>query len=157
MSQRLDFFAASPKAMETILNQEKYIATCYKEKQNLSYHLVELVKIRVSQINGCAYCIDMHTKDAKYINETDQRIFNLSAWSDCPFYTAEEKAALEWAEVITKVSSERITDKIFDNLKKHFDEEQIVDLTLVVTTINSWNRIVKSFRPQVGDYQPGRR
>jgi len=155
MKQRLNYFKFSPGAMNCMMTMEKYISSCYKEKKTLEHKLVELVKIRVSQINGCAYCIDMHTKDARAILEEEQRIYGLSAWKESPFYSDAERAALEWAEANTLISSTNIPDKLFEQVSRYFNEEQIVDLTLVITTINAWNRIAISFKPEIGIYQPG--
>ncbi|OUR95785.1 carboxymuconolactone decarboxylase [Halobacteriovorax marinus] len=155
MTQRLNYFQASPNAFKPMMEMEKYIASCYKTKKTLDHKLIELVKIRVSQINGCAYCIDMHTKDARAFSEDEQRIFALSAWREAPFYTDQERAALEWAEVNTLISTLKVTDDLFDRMKTFFTDEQLVDLTMVVTQINAWNRIALSFKPEVGSYTPG--
>jgi len=155
MTERLNYFQASPKAMATMIEMEKYITNCYKTKKTLDHKLIELIKTRVSQINGCAYCIDMHTKDARSISEDEQRIYALSAWREAPFFTDQERAALEWAEVNTLISTQKVSDGLFDHMKTFFTDEQLVDLTIVITTINAWNRIALSFKPEVGSYQPG--
>ena len=155
MKERLNHFQASPAAINAMLEMEKFISSCYKTRKTLDRGLIELIKIRVSQINGCAYCLDMHTKDARSISETEQRIYSLNAWRSSPFYTDQERAALEWAEVNTQLNTQQVSDGLFDHVKTFFSDEQLVDLTIVINQINSWNRIAISFRPQVGTYKPG--
>ena len=155
MSQRLNHFQASPGAMNTLIEAEKYISSCYKIKNTLDKTLSELVKIRVSQINGCAYCLDMHSKDARALGETEQRLHSLIAWRETNFFSEKERAALAWAEANTLIHQNEIDDQLYQSTREHFSEEQLVDLTLVITTINSWNRIAISFKPEVGGYQVG--
>jgi AhpD family alkylhydroperoxidase len=116
--------------------------------------LFELVKIRASQINGCAYCIDMHTKDARRAGETEQRIYALNAWRETPFFTDRERAALEWTEHVTRVADTHVPDEVYQRATAEFDEAELVALTFAVIVINSWNRLAISFRPPVGSYQP---
>ena len=116
--------------------------------------LFELVKIRASQINGCAYCIDMHTKDARRAGETEQRIYALNAWRETPFFTDRERAALEWAEHVTRVADTHVPDEVYHRATAQFAEAELVALTFAVIVINSWNRLAISFRPPVGTYQP---
>jgi AhpD family alkylhydroperoxidase len=116
--------------------------------------LFHLIEIRASQINGCAYCIDMHTKDARAAGETEQRIYALDAWRETPFYTDRERAALEWTEAVTRVADTHVPDDVYDNVSQHFNEEELVALTGAVIVINSWNRLSISFRPVVGSYKP---
>ena len=116
--------------------------------------LFELVKIRASQINGCAYCLDMHTKDARRAGETEQRIYALSAWRETPFFSDRERAALEWTEHVTRVADAHVPDEVYQRVSAHFDEAELVALTMGVIVINSWNRLSISFRPPVGSYQP---
>jgi len=116
--------------------------------------LYELVKIRASQINGCAYCLDMHTKEARAAGETEQRIYALSAWRETPFFTDRERAALEWAEAVTLVAETHVPDEVYARVAEHFKESELVALTFAVVVINSWNRLSVSFRPVVGSYQP---
>jgi AhpD family alkylhydroperoxidase len=120
----------------------------------LDRRLFELVKIRASQINGCAYCIDMHTKDARQAGETEQRIYSLSAWRETPFFTDRERAALEWAEAVTRVGDSHVPDDLYERVSAHFDEAELVALTFGVIVINCWNRLSVAFRPPVGSYQP---
>jgi len=115
--------------------------------------LLHLVKIRASQINGCAYCIDMHTKDARAEGESEQRIYALSAWQETPFFTDRERAALAWTETVTRIAEERAPGAVYDQVRRHFDEDEIVALTFAVVTINSWNRLSISFRAVPGSYQ----
>lgn len=112
-----------------------------------------LVEIRASQINGCAYCIDMHTKDARAAGETEQRIYALNAWRETPFFSDRERAALEWTEAVTRIADTHVPDEIYERVAKQFNEEELVALTFGVAVINSWNRLVTSFRPVVGTYQ----
>jgi len=116
--------------------------------------LFELVKIRASQINGCAYCLDMHTKEARLAGETEQRIYALNAWRETPFFSDRERAALEWTEAVTRVADTHVPDEIYDRVKTQFDEAELVALTFAVVVINSWNRLAVSFRVPVGSYQP---
>ena len=116
--------------------------------------LRELVKVRASQINGCAYCIDMHTKDARASGETEQRLYALNAWRETPFYTERERAALAWTEAVTLVSQGHVPDEVYQIARRHFSEKEIVDLTLAVGEINAWNRIAISLRAVPGTYQP---
>jgi len=116
--------------------------------------LFELIKIRASQLNGCAYCIDMHTKDARHAGETEQRIYALSAWRETPFFTDRERAALEWTEAVTRVGDSHVPDDLYERVAGHFDEAELVAITFGVIVINSWNRLSISFRPPVGSYQP---
>lgn len=119
--------------------------------------LRELVKIRASQINGCAFCLDMHTKDARALGETEQRIYALSAWRETPFFTERERAALEWTEHLTLIAGHDVPDDLYARVRAQFSEEDTAKLTLAVIEINGWNRLVKSFRPVVGSYQPAKR
>jgi len=119
--------------------------------------LLELVKIRVSQINHCAWCLDMHTKDARARGETEQRLYLVSAWREAPFYTERERAALTWAEAVTLISQEEITDELYAEMRRHFTEKELVDLTYAIIAINGWNRLNVPFRTTVGLYQPATR
>ncbi|HVZ20553.1 MAG TPA: carboxymuconolactone decarboxylase family protein [Vicinamibacterales bacterium] len=125
------------------------------ERSGLEPSLRELVKMRASQVNGCAYCIDMHSKDARAHGETEQRLYALSAWRETPFFSERERAALEWTEAVTRVSIEHPSDELFARVQAQFSEEEIVALTFSVLVINSWNRLSIAFRPLVGSYQPG--
>ena len=146
--QRIDYVAAAPRGYAAMNRLQSYVDGCGLERG-----LLELVKIRASQINGCAYCIDMHTKDARAAGESEQRLYGLPAWRETPYYSARERAALAWAEAVTAIRGD-IEDAIYDGLRQHFSETEIVDRTFAVITINGWNRLAISMREPVGDYQP---
>ena len=122
--------------------------------KSLDHTLFELVKIRASQINGCAYCIDMHTKDARAAGETEQRIYALDAWREAPFFSERERAALEWTEAVTRIGDTHVPDDVFDRTRQQFEEAELVALNFAVIAINAWNRIAITFRAPVGTYQP---
>jgi len=142
--------------MEPRIDYRKYAAEAQKSLYALEkYHkLIHLIKMRASQINGCAYCIDMHSKDARAMGETEQRLYELDAWRETPFYTERERAALAWTEALTLVSQEHVPDVIYDEVRKQFSEKEIVDLTLAVSMINLWNRLAISLRAVPGRYKP---
>jgi AhpD family alkylhydroperoxidase len=117
--------------------------------------LLHLVKTRVSQINRCAYCVDMHTKDARAEGETEQRLYGLSAWQESPFYTPRERAGLEWAETLTLIASHDVPDELYARMREHFKEAELVGLTMAVIAINGWNRLSIPFRAEVGSYKAG--
>jgi len=124
------------------------------DESGLERSLLELVKVRGSQINGCAYCIDMHTKDARALGEAEQRLYALNAWRETPFFSDRERAALEWAEAITRVADTQVPDEVYDRVRRHFDEGQLVALTFAAVAINAWNRLAISFRVPAGTYEP---
>jgi AhpD family alkylhydroperoxidase len=124
------------------------------DESGLERSILELVKLRASQINGCAYCIDMHTKDARARGETEQRLYALNAWRETPFYSDRERAALEWAEAITRVADTHVPDDVYERVRVHFDEAQLVALTFAAVVINAFNRLVISLRVPAGTYQP---
>lgn len=128
----------------------------YTGHSGLEPRLLELVKTRASQLNGCAYCIDMHTKDAQVLGESAQRLFALSAWRETPFFSERERAALEWTETVTLVSETHIPDDAYELARKCFTEKELVDLTLAIVAINGWNRLAIAFRTVPGTYQPAR-
>ena len=130
------------------------LALSSEVEASLERRLIELIKIRASQINGCAYCIDMHTKEARLAGETEQRIYALSAWRETPFFNERERAALEWTEAVTRVADTHVPDEIHERVTSHFNEDELVALTFAVIVINSWNRLAVSFRVPVGSYQP---
>lgn len=131
-----------------MLGLEAYVDHC-----GLEPSLLDLIKVRASQINGCAYCIDMHTKDARARGEKEQRLYLLDAWRESPFYTDRERAALEWTEAVTLITNGHVPDDVYERVRAHFDERAVVDLTLAVATINSWNRLSISLRAVPGTYQ----
>lgn len=152
MQERLNYAKAFPEGVHAILSVEKAIRT-----SGLEPSLLELVKIRASQLNGCAFCLDMHTKDARAAGETEQRIYVLPAWEESPFYTPRERAAMAWTEAITNIQQGHAPDALYEEVRKHFSEEELVRLTVAIAQINTWNRIAISFRAQPGIYQPGDR
>jgi len=149
MKARLDYSESSPQGIAAFRHLNSYVEGC-----GLEHSLLELVKTRASQINGCAYCLDMHTKDARAAGETEQRLYTLSVWRETPFFTARERAALAWTEAVTRISDGPIEYALYDELKSQFSEKEIVDLTLAVVTINGWNRLAIPFHAPVGSYQP---
>jgi AhpD family alkylhydroperoxidase len=124
----------------------------YVRGSGIEHSLLELVKTRVSQINGCAYCLDMHSQDARAAGETEQRLHVLAAWREAPFYSDRERAALAWAEALTEISVNDVTDELYAEVRQHFDEKALVDLTLAIVAINGWNRLALPFRSQAGTY-----
>lgn len=149
MEARIDLTKISPAAYKAMAGLEGFV-----KDSGLERSLLELVRMRASQINGCAYCIDMHSKDARALGETEQRLYELDAWRETPFYSDQERAALQWIEAITEVSETHVPDAAFEEVKKHFSDKQIVDLTIVAATINLWNRVAISLRAVPGHYKP---
>ena len=148
MEGRLDYRQFNLEPLQAMLAMETYIAGC-----GLDHKFVHLLKLRASQINGCAYCIDMHAIDARACGETEQRLYALDAWRETPFYDDRERAALAWVEAITLVAQTHVPDSVYDEVRKQFTEQQIVDLTYVAATINAWNRIAVSLRAIPGHYR----
>lgn len=136
MTQRMNYYEVAPDAMKIMIEMDKYT-----KKSSIERKLRELIKIRASQINGCAYCINMHTADAKKMGETEQRLYCISAWRECTFYSDAEKVALELTEHITLIPDKRVPDELYKRVRKHFDEKAYVDLVILINQINSWNRI----------------
>lgn len=149
MQPRLDPQKASPAAYHAMYALESFV-----RKSNLEPSLLELVKMRASQINGCAYCIDMHSKDARAAGETEQRLYALNAWRETPFFTERERAALAWTEAVTLISHDHVPDAVYEETKQHFTEEELVALTMAAVAINGWNRLAIAFRAVPGQYQP---
>jgi AhpD family alkylhydroperoxidase len=149
MKSRIEYAQVAPGAVEAMRALEKYVRTCGIEPK-----LLELIKIRASQINGCAYCLDMHTKDARTQGETEQRIYALNAWRETPFFTEKERAALAWTESVTLVSTSQVPNEVYDIVRQYFDEKEIVNITTAIVAINGWNRFAVSFRSVPGVYQP---
>ncbi len=148
MQERLNYAKQSPEAFRAMYAMESYLAG-----SGLEHSIRELVKIRASQINGCAFCIDMHTKDARAAGETEQRIYALNAWRETPFFNERERAALAWAEAVTRIGG-GVSDELYEETRSQFSEKEISDLTWTVAAINAWNRIAISFRSVPGAYQP---
>jgi AhpD family alkylhydroperoxidase len=153
MEARLNTQQASPAAYAAMTDLETFV----RKASKLEPSLVELVKVRASQINGCAYCIDIHTKDARSEGETEQRLYALTSWRETPFFTAQERAALAWTEALTLIAEGHVPDDIYELAKQSFSDEELVNLTLAVITINGWNRLAISFRSVPRAYQPGMR
>ena len=149
MKERLNYQQVAPGALKPMIELEKYVATSGLERS-----LYELVKTRASQINGCAYCLDMHTKDARKAGETEQRLYALSAWRETSFYTPKERAALAWTEAVTQISNEGVSVALFKATSEHFTEKEMVDLTMAIVAINGWNRLAISFGTIPGSYHP---
>jgi AhpD family alkylhydroperoxidase len=149
MQPRIDYRKFAPGALKAMMELEEYISEC-----GLDRKLIHLLKMRASQINGCAFCIDMHSIDARALGETEQRLYALDAWRESPFFSDRERAALEWVEAVTLVSESHVPDEIFEEVIKHFSEKEIMDLTIVATTINMWNRLAISTRAVPGRYHP---
>ena len=145
----MEYGRAAPGPVQAMYKLQKYV-----DGSGLERSLLELVKTRVSQINGCAFCVDVHTKDARAAGETEQRLYGLSAWRESPYYSGRERAALAWAEVITNVSQTHAPDEEYEAARAQFGEEELVKLTVAVIAANGWNRLAIAFRPEVGKYQP---
>ena len=149
MQARIVYDKATPDGVKAMWTLENYVRHC-----GLEPALLELAKFRASQINGCAYCIDMHNKDARAHGETEQRLYALSAWRETPFFTERERAALAWTEAVTEISQNHVPDEVYELARQYFGEKELVDLTLAVVAINGWNRLAISFRKVPGTYQP---
>ena len=149
MSTRIDVTKIAPEAFRAMFGLERYV-----RDSGLEPSLLHLIKMRASQINGCAYCLDMHSKDARAAGETEQRLYVLNAWREAPFYTERERAALAWTEALTLISENHVPDEIYNEVRQHFSEKELADLSLAVVAINGWNRLSISFRAEAGTYQP---
>jgi AhpD family alkylhydroperoxidase len=149
MEPRIEYTKYSQAALKALLDLEKYLYGC-----GLEEGLIHLIKMRASQINGCAYCIDMHSKDARALGETEQRLYELNAWRETPFYTERERAALAWTESLTLVAETHVPDDVYEEVRKQFNEKEIVDLTHAVAAINAWNRLAIAMRAVPGSYKP---
>ncbi len=154
MALRLNYQQAAPGAINTLFGVEAYLKDV-AHRGELDHKLLELVKTRVSQMNGCAYCLDMHTKDARAIGETEQRLYTLSTWREAPFFSQQERAALAWAEALTELVTRHPDEQLLDQAREHFSDTQLTNLTLAICAINSWNRFAVGFGAEVGSYQPG--
>jgi AhpD family alkylhydroperoxidase len=149
MQPRLEIHKAAPQAYRAMAGLESYVRT-----SGLETVLLELVRLRASQINGCAYCIDMHTKDARAAGESEQRLYALTAWSETPFFNDRERTALAWTEALTLISETHAPDHIYEEVRAHFSDEELVNLTMAIVAINGWNRIALGFRTVPGTYEP---
>ncbi|MCM0082379.1 carboxymuconolactone decarboxylase family protein [Geomonas sp. Red32] len=146
---RIDVTKVAPEALNAMLGVEKAV-----HASGLEESLLDLIKLRASQINGCAYCIDMHTKDARARGETEQRIYELDAWRETPFYSARERAALAWTEVVTVLTNGHVPDDVYEEARTAFSDRELAFITLAIAAINSWNRLAIAFRAEPGTYQP---
>lgn len=150
MEPRIDFGKVAPAAYRSLAGLEVYLHGC-----GLEIPLLHMVKLRASQINGCAFCIDMHWKDARAVGESEQRLYGLDAWRESPYYTSRERAAFAWTEAVTLISQTHAPDDVFEELAAHFSEKEIVDLTWAIAAINAWNRMSIGLQSVPGQYQPG--
>ncbi|RON61451.1 alkylhydroperoxidase [Pseudomonas fluorescens] len=146
MSPRLDYYNASPKAMKAIIAMEALTSHLSIEQP-----LLQLIRIRASQLNGCAFCTDMHSVDARRAGESDRRLYAIAVWRDSGFFNPRERAALAWTEAVTLLAESHVPDEVYQQVKAQMSEAELVDLTIAVTTINSWNRLAVSFRQTPSD------
>src|SRR5688572_25922978 len=149
MKTRINYGKAAPGVYEAMDALDQYLGTV-----ELDEALLHLVRLRASQLNGCAYCIDMHWKDLRALGENELRLYSLDAWRECPYYTERERAALSWTEAVTQVADSQVPDAVYDAVRPHFSEKELADLTLAVATINAWNRLSIAARLPPGTYQP---
>jgi len=149
MNPRIDPQKVNPKPVQLMLSIEGYLRGC-----GLESRLLHLVRMRASQINGCAYCIDMHSQDARAEGESEQRLYALDAWRETPFFNERERAALVWTEAVTVLSDGHVSDDVYSATRRQFSEEDILNLTLAITNINAWNRLSIAFRAVPGSYRP---
>jgi len=149
MQPRLDYKKVAPEALEAMYAVERYA-----RNSGLDPKLLELVRLSASQINGCAYCVDMHTKDARAQGEAEQRLYAVAVWKEAPFFNSRERTALAWTEAVTLVSRDHVPDPIYEMARREFSEKELIDLTMAVIAINGWNRLAVSFRAVAGTYQP---
>lgn len=150
MTQRINAMEKGAGALKAMFGLGSYVA-----KSSIEKNLQHLIEFRVSQINGCAYCLDMHSKDLRAEGESEQRLYMISAWRESPVYTDRERAALAWAEAVTILSDGQVSDEVYEEARKQFSEQELIDLTMAVVAINGWNRINIAFRTEAGGYQPG--
>jgi AhpD family alkylhydroperoxidase len=150
MKSRIDLAHAAPQALKAMMTFQRLV-----NGTGLDHKLDLLIKMRVSQINGCAYCLDMHSKDARAAGETEQRLYLLNAWRETDLFTPKERAALEWAEALTLVHQTHVPEEVFVAARAHFSEQELANLSLAVVAINGWNRLAIAFRREVGDYKAG--
>jgi len=149
MEQRINAMEKGQGALKVLFGFSAYLA-----KSSIEKNLLQLIDYRVSQINGCAYCLDMHSKDLRHGGESEQRIYMLSAWRETPLYTPRERAALAWAESVTLLDEGHVPDEVYEEVRKEFSEDELIELTMAVAAINTWNRLNIAFRTTPGTYQP---
>ena len=150
MQARIDLMHVNPGVVQAMLGLERQ-----GRQGKLDHKLLDLVRMRASQINGCSYCLDMHSKDARANGETEQRLYGLDAWRETPYYSARERAALEWTEALTLVSETHVPDDVYERVREQFSEDELVHLSLAIVAINGWNRLNIAARTVPGDYAPG--
>src|SRR6187397_1916451 len=150
MNARIDLMHVNPGVIQEMLGLERQV-----RQAGFNHKLLDLVRMRASQINGCSYCLDMHSKDARAAGETEQRLFGLDAWRETPYYSARERAALEWTEALTLVSETHAPDDVYERVREQFSEDELVHLTLAIVAINGWNRLNIAARTVAGDYVAG--
>jgi len=150
MKARINVMNVNPAIIQAMLGLEKQVS-----KAGLDSKLLDLVRMRASQINGCAYCLDMHSKDARAAGETEQRLYGLNAWREAPYYSARERAALEWTEALTLVAETHVPDDVYERVREQFSEAELASLSLAIVAINGWNRLNVAARTVAGDYVPG--
>jgi AhpD family alkylhydroperoxidase len=148
MKPRINLMVA-PDAYKAMSGLEGYL-----KKSGIDHKLLHMIKLRASQMNGCAYCIDMHWKDARALGETEQRLYGLDAWQESPYYTDRERAALAWTEAVTNLHDGHVSDAVYDQVRSHFSEKELADLTWVIAAINAWNRVAIATRSEAGKYTP---
>jgi AhpD family alkylhydroperoxidase len=149
MKPRMEFWKVAPGGYKGMSSLDAYV-----RDSGLDKGLVHMVKLRASQMNGCAYCIDMHWKDARDAGESEQRLYGLDAWREAPYYSDRERAALEWTEALTNITDGHVPDAVFDAVRGHFSDKELADLTWAVAGINAWNRVAIAFRSEAGRYKP---
>lgn len=149
MKPRLDYGTVAPGTYDAMDALDRYLQDCSLEKA-----LIMLVQLRASQLNGCAYCLDMHWKDLRAIGENEQRLYSLDAWRECPYYTERERAALAWTEAVTLITNDHVSDAVYEAVRQQFSERELSDLTLALAAINAWNRLSIAGRLTPGTYQP---
>ena len=149
MQPRIDYLRVARGAYDALLGLEKYL-----QQSGLGETLLDLLKLRASQINGCAYCIDMHWKDLRSLGETEQRLYGLDAWEESPYYSDRERAALLWTEAVTKIRDGHVPDEIYEKVRAQFSEKELADLTIAIATVNAWNRLAIAGRSVPGKYRP---
>jgi AhpD family alkylhydroperoxidase len=148
MKPRYNLMTASPGAYQAMVGLERHLSACSLDKK-----LIHMIKLRASQINGCAYCIDMHWKDARAMGETEQRLYGLDAWEESPYYTDRERAALKWTEALTLIRDGHAPDAVHDRVRSQFNEQEVADLTFAIAAINAWNRMAIAARSPAGTYK----
>ncbi len=149
MTQRIDYAKLAPGGFRAIMSVESWV-----RQSGLDETLIHLAKLRASYLNGCAYCVDMHSKDARIAGETEQRVYSVPVWRETPYYSARERAALSWTEAVTELGREGVSDALFEEVQSHFTDEEIAQLTTAVIAINMWNRLAIALGAEVGSYQP---